>query len=155
MLKIDICIVPVAKKRARILIVDDQEILRQGVRALLSDLRPEWQICGEAADGDQAVSLAHALEPDLIILDVGLPRISGFLAARRIRNLGLKTPILFFTIHESDSLAGEVRSAGAQGYIVKSQATRDLVQAIDTILAAGTFFGPEAAAAAAPEQAGK
>lgn len=56
MLKIDISIVPVAKNRARILIVDDQEILRQGVRALLSDLRPEWQICGEAADGDQAVS---------------------------------------------------------------------------------------------------
>lgn len=154
MLKIDISIVPVAKKRARILIVDDQEILRQGVRALLTDLRPEWQICGEAADGDQAVSLAHALEPDLIILDIGLPRISGLLAAQRIRKLGLKTPILVFTIHESDSLAAEVRRAGAQGCIIKSQATRDLVQAIETILAGRTFFGREAAAPSAPEQAG-
>jgi DNA-binding NarL/FixJ family response regulator len=151
MLKIDISIVPAAKKRARILIVDDQEILRQGVRALLNDLRPEWQICGEAADGDQAVALAHALEPDLLVLDIGLPRISGLQAVSRIRKLGLKVPVLIFTIHESDRLAEEIREAGAQGYIVKSQATRDLVHAIETILAGGTFFAREARANPAPE----
>jgi DNA-binding NarL/FixJ family response regulator len=151
MLKIDISIVPVAKKRARILIVDDQEILRQGVRALLDDLRPEWQICGEAADGEEAVALAHALEPDLVILDFGLPRTNGLQAISRLRKLGLKTPVLVFTIHESERLAEAVRAASAQGYIVKSQATRDLVQAIEAILAGGVFFGREAAASAAPE----
>ncbi len=149
MLKIDISIVPAAKKRARILIVDDQEILRQGVRALLGDLRPDWQVCGEAADGEQAVALAHALEPDLVILDFGLPRTNGLQAVSRLRKLGLKTPVLIFTIHESDRLAAAVRDAGAQGYIVKSQATRDLVQAIDAVLAGGSFFGREAGPASA------
>jgi DNA-binding NarL/FixJ family response regulator len=151
MLKIDISIVPAAKKRARILIVDDQEILRQGVRSLLGDLRPEWQVCGEAADGDTAVSLAHALEPDLVVLDFGLPRTNGLQAVSRLRKMGLKTPVLVFTIHESDRLAEAVRAAGAQGYIVKSQATRDLVQAIETILSGGNFFGREAAAVSAAQ----
>jgi DNA-binding NarL/FixJ family response regulator len=153
MLKIDISVVPVKKERARILLVDDQEIWRQGVRALLSDLRPEWQVCGEAVDGEQAVAMAHALEPDLVILDFGLPRTNGLQAISRLRKLGLKTPVLIFTIHESDRLAEAVRAAGAQGYIVKSQATRDLVKAIDVLLADGTFFGREAAAAAAPGDA--
>jgi DNA-binding NarL/FixJ family response regulator len=149
MLKIDISIVPAKKKCARILIVDDQEILRQGVRALLADLRPEWQICGEAADGEQAVALAHALEPDLVVLDFGLPRTNGLQAVSRLRKLGLKTAVLIFTIHESDRLAEAARAAGARGYVVKSQATRDLVQAIETILSGGNFFGREAGAAAA------
>jgi DNA-binding NarL/FixJ family response regulator len=149
MLKIDISIMPLKKNHARILIVDDQEILRQGVRALLDDLRPEWQVCGEAADGDQAVSLAHALEPDLVILDFGLPRTNGLQAILRLRKLGLKTPVLVFTIHESDRLAEAMRAAGAQGCVVKSQATRDLVQAIETILSGGSFFAREAAGNAA------
>jgi DNA-binding NarL/FixJ family response regulator len=153
MLKIDLSTVPLKTERARILLVDDQQIWRQGVRALLADSRPEWQICGEAADGEQAVALAHALEPDLVILDFGLPRTNGLQAVSRLRKLGLKTPVLIFTIHESDRLAEAVRAAGAQGYIVKSQATRDLVKAIDALLADGTFFGREAAAAATPGDA--
>lgn len=150
MLKIDNPTVPAKKKHARILVVDDQEILRRNVRALFDDLRPEWQVCGEAADGDQAVSLAHSLQPDLVLLDFGLPRINGLQAVSRLRKLGSKTPVLFFTIHESDRLAEAARAAGAQGCVVKTQAIRDLVQAIETILSGGSFFGREAAVGAAP-----
>jgi DNA-binding NarL/FixJ family response regulator len=126
---------------ARILIVDDHEVLREGVKSLLTNSRPEWQICGEATDGNQAIRLAQELHPDLIVLDITMPEMSGLEAAARIRKLRLTVPILIFTTHHSERLATDVRRAGAQGYVLKSQAARNLVQAIDVILAGGTFFG--------------
>jgi DNA-binding NarL/FixJ family response regulator len=126
---------------ARILIVDDHEVLREGLKALLAKLRPDWDICGEATDGDQAIESVQELKPDLVILDITMPRMSGLEASARMRKLGLKIPILIFTTHDSERLETEVRQAGAQGYVLKSQAARNLVHAIDTILAGGTFFG--------------
>ncbi len=134
-----------AKRKARILMVDDHEILREGVRSLLTKLRPQWQICGEAVDGDQAVSLAQSLQPDIVILDVSMPRVSGLEACERMRSMGLQVPVLIFTTHESETLDSEVRRAGAQGYVLKSQAARSLVQAIAAILDGGTFFGEPSA----------
>ena len=128
---------------ARILIVDDHEIVREGIRTLLRRVRPEWEICGEAKNGKEAVDAAAALTPDLLILDVTMPVMSGLEAASRIARLGLSSRVLIFTMHETKSLIMEVRAAGAQGYVVKSQAARDLIVAIDRILAGGTFFGPE------------
>ena len=128
---------------ARILIVDDHEIVREGIRTLLRRVRPEWEICGEAKNGKEAVEAAAALTPDLLILDVTMPVMSGLEAASRIARLGLPSRVLIFTMHETKSLIMEVRAAGAQGYVVKSQAARDLIVAIDRILAGGTFFGPE------------
>jgi DNA-binding NarL/FixJ family response regulator len=125
----------------RIQIVDDHEVLREGVKALLAKLRPDWQVCGEATDGQEAIQLARDLKPDLIILDVSMPRMSGFEASAEMRKQGLDIPVLIFTTHQSERLAQEVRQAGAQGYVLKSQAARDLVLAIDTILKGGTFFG--------------
>ena len=125
----------------RILMVDDHEILREGVRSLLRNLRPDWQICGEAADGEEAISLTRSLHPDIVILDITMPKMSGLEACVRMRKLGLKQPVLIFTTHESASLDAEVRGIGAQGYVLKSQAARSLVRAIDEILAGGTFFG--------------
>jgi DNA-binding NarL/FixJ family response regulator len=134
---------------ARILIVDDHEVLREGLKALLAKLRPDWDICGEATDGDQAIQSVQDLKPDLVILDITMPRMSGLEASSRMRKLGLNIPILIFTTHQSDRLETEVRQAGAQGFVLKSQAARDLVHAVDTILAGGTFFGapPKAAPA--------
>jgi DNA-binding NarL/FixJ family response regulator len=135
---------------ARILIVDDHEVLREGLKSLLAKLRPDWDICGEATDGDQAIELARELTPDLIILDISMPRMSGLEASSRMRKLGFNFPVLIFTTHDADRLATEVRQVGAQGYVLKSQAARNLVLAIETILAGGTFFGappkPEPAA---------
>lgn len=126
---------------ARILMVDDHEILREGVRSLLAKVRPEWQICGEASDGDDAISLTRKLKPDIVVLDISMPKMSGLEACVRMRKSGVKVPVLIFTTHESESLDSEVRRAGAQGFVLKSQAAHSLVTAIDAILGGGTFFG--------------
>src|SRR5579862_8727379 len=112
---------------ARILIVDDHEVLREGLRSLLARMRPEWEICGEGKDGDEAIEMTQKLTPDLILLDITMPRMSGLEASSRIHKLGINIPVLIFTTHQSDRLPVEVREAGAQGYVVKSEAGRNLV----------------------------
>lgn len=126
---------------ARILIVDDHEILREGLKSLLARVRPDWEICGEGSDGKQAIQLAQELKPDLIILDITMPGMSGLEASSRMRKMGINIPVLIFTTHYSEILGEESRQAGAQGYVVKSQAAHNLVLAIDAILSGGTFFG--------------
>jgi DNA-binding NarL/FixJ family response regulator len=136
---------------ARILIVDDHEVLREGLKSFLAKSRPDWVVCGEATDGAQAIQSTQELTPNIVILDISMPGMSGLEASSRMRKLGLHTPVLIFTTHYSGLLETEVRQAGAQGYVLKSQAARDLVQAIETILGGGTFFGapsqPESRAA--------
>jgi DNA-binding NarL/FixJ family response regulator len=126
---------------ARILIVDDHQVVRLGVRSLLLHARPEWEICGEACDGKQAIEAVQRLKPDIVILDVTMPTMSGLQAAPQIAKLAMGCRILIFTMHESDRIVKDVRAAGANGYVQKSQAGRDLVVAIDALLAGGTFFG--------------
>jgi len=123
----------------KILIADDHEIVRQGIRRVL-EVRPEWQICGEAANGQEAVRMAQELSPDIIIMDVTMPVMSGFEAADEISRLPLGSRVLFFTMHDSGSMAGSVRKSGAHGYVVKSRAAQDLVQALERLLRGGTFF---------------
>lgn len=125
---------------ARILIVDDHEVLREGLKALLVRSRPEWKICGEGTTGEQAIQLARELNPDLIILDISMPGMSGLEACSQMRSIGVTIPVLIFTTHSSGLLGDEVRDAGAQGYVVKSQAAHNLMFAIETILGGGTFF---------------
>jgi len=133
----------------RILIVDDHQIVREGLRSYFAKTRPDWEVCGEATDGEQGIQLTRALNPDIVIFDITMPKMSGLEASSRMRRDRLGTPVLIFTTHDSEQLTAEVRRAGAQGYVLKSQAVRYLVLAIDTILAGGTFFGappkPEAA----------
>src|SRR5215831_12453004 len=137
---------------ARILIIDDHEVLREGVKSLLVKSRSDWEICGEGTNGTQAIELAQRLRPDLVILDVTMPGMSGLEASARMRQLGLTLPVLIFTMHESERMATEARQVGAQGYVMKSQAARDLVHAIETLLAGGTFFGNHQEARAATDQ---
>jgi len=126
---------------ARILIVDDHEVIRHGVRSVLLRARPEWEICGEAADGRQAIEAVQRLKPDIVILDVTMPTMSGLQAAPQIAKLAKDCRILIFTMHESERIASDVRAAGAHGYVQKSQAGRDLVVAIDALLGGETFLG--------------
>jgi DNA-binding NarL/FixJ family response regulator len=128
---------------ARILIVDDHEIVREGIRMLISRSRPEWEICGEAANGNDAVESIKNLKPDVVVLDITMPGLSGLEVASQVTKLNLGSRVLMFTMHESEMLHGEVRRTGAQGYVLKSQAARDLIRAIDTLLAGGSFFGPQ------------
>jgi len=129
----------------RILIADDHEIVREGIKTLISRSRPEWEICGEATNGEQAIEACKTLKPDVLVLDITMPVMSGLQAASDMTALGLGCRILMFTMHESQRLIVEVRQAGAQGFVLKSQAARDLIRAIDRLLAGDTFFGPEPA----------
>jgi DNA-binding NarL/FixJ family response regulator len=124
----------------RILIVDDHEIVREGILNLLRQSRPTWNVCGQAKNGEEAVAAVRELAPDAVVLDITMPVMSGLEAARRIAKSGSGCRILMFTMHESDSLGREVRDAGAQGFVLKSEAARNLIVAIETILAGGTFF---------------
>lgn len=124
---------------ARILVVDDHEVVRQGVRAILQ-ARPDWEICGEAIDGREAIRLTKELHPDVVVMDITMPNLSGLEASQEIAKLQLPSRVLIFTMHESKSLAPSVQRAGAQGYVVKSRAAQDLIDAIDRLLVGGTFF---------------
>ena len=126
---------------ARILIVDDHEVVREGVKTLISASRPDWDICGEASNGEQALQAIRTLRPDVVVLDVTMPKMSGFDAALKIAEQKLGCRVLIFTMHESASLSSEVRSVHAQGFVLKTQAARDLIRAIECILAGGTFLG--------------
>jgi len=127
----------------RILIVDDHQIVRQGIRALLAEFRPSWEICGEAANAVEAVQAIGALAPDLVVLDITMPGRSGLDLTSQIRSQGSPCKILIFTMHHSQRLGSDVEAAGAQGFVLKSQAARDLVVAIERILSGGTFYGTE------------
>jgi DNA-binding NarL/FixJ family response regulator len=131
----------------RILIADDHEIVLEGIRTLLGRARREWEVCGEARTGKEAVEMVKALKPDIAVLDVTMPVMSGLEAAAQIAKAKSGCKVLIFTMHESERLDVEVRNAGAQGYVLKSQAARDLVRAIDALLEGKTFYG------AAPEPA--
>lgn len=124
---------------ARILIVDDHDVVRQGVCTLLST-HSDWEICGEASSGAEAISAVSALKPDVVILDITMPGMSGLDATARIAALGTGARILIFTMHESRRMAEDIREAGAQGYVQKSQAARDLIVAVERLLAGNTFF---------------
>ena len=127
--------------QAKILVVDDHEIVRAGVRGLLKESRPEWEISGEAANGKDAIEAVKSLRPDVVILDIAMPYMSGLEAAARIAKLDLGARVLLFSMYESETLSSEARNAGAHGYVAKSQAARQLIAAIDRLLAGGTYFG--------------
>jgi DNA-binding NarL/FixJ family response regulator len=131
------------KTGVRILIVDDHEVVRQGVRSVLARARPEWEICGEASDGKQAIEAARELNPDIVILDITMPKMNGLETAPQLVKICKNCKVLIFTMHESERITADVRAAGAHGYVQKSQAGRDLVLAIDALLAGGTFFNPK------------
>jgi DNA-binding NarL/FixJ family response regulator len=123
----------------RILIADDHEIFRRGLAAELTQV-PGWVVAGEAANGREAVELAAALKPDLVILDLTMPELNGLEAARKIISAESAARVLILTAHESEQLVREVLSAGAQGYVLKSDAGRILVAALQALLDGGSFF---------------
>jgi len=123
----------------RILIADDHEVVRRGLRALLEG-HPGWQICAETIDGREAVEKAAQLRPDVVILDLGMPGLNGLEAARQIREASPLCEVLILTMHESEQVIREVLAAGARGYVLKSDAGRDLVNAVEALSRHKTFF---------------
>ena len=123
----------------RILIADDHELLRRGLVAELSQV-PGWVVVAEVANGRAAVASAAELKPDLVVLDLTMPELNGLEAARRILAADPGTRILILTAHESEQLVREVLSVGARGYVLKSDAGRILVVALQALLEGGSFF---------------
>jgi len=116
----------------RILLVDDHPIVRQGLKTLLEG-HSGWEVVGEAADGAEAVEKAKNLSPDVMVLDVTMPRMNGLEACRVLRQQCPGLEILFVTQHDSPQMMREALEAGARGYVVKSNAARDLLAAVDAV----------------------
>lgn len=127
----------------QILVVDDHDIIRRGLKDLLT-AKPGWEVCAEGRTGREAIALAEQLKPQIVVMDISMPDLNGLEAARRIHKSLPKTGILILTMHFSDQLVREVIEAGARGYILKSDADRDLVTAVESIANRRTFFTPRA-----------
>ncbi|HZP31851.1 MAG TPA: response regulator transcription factor [Candidatus Acidoferrales bacterium] len=127
----------------RLLVADDHDVVRKGVRTLLEE-QPGWEVAAEAADGREAVEKAKQVQPDVTILDLSMPELNGLEAAREILK-SVQTKVLILTMYDSDPLIRQTLEAGARGYLLKSDAGRDLVSAVDALRRNKTFFTPKVA----------
>lgn len=123
----------------RILVADDHDVVRRGLREQLSS-HEGWEICGEAGNGREAVQLALKLAPDVAVIDLSMPELNGLEATRQIRRELPRTEVLIFTMHETEQLIREVLSAGARGYVLKSDAGRHLTSAVEALAHRRPFF---------------
>jgi len=117
----------------RILIADDHEVVRRGVRSLLTS-RKEWDVCGEAVEGRDAVKKAKELKPDVVVLDISMPDLNGFEAARLIHKEVPQSKILILSQHNVSEMLQTALDAGARGYVSKSEVSRDLLPAVEAII---------------------
>jgi DNA-binding NarL/FixJ family response regulator len=124
-----------------IVVVDDHKLVRDGIRRLL-ETRDDFRVVGEASDGEEAVALVTEKQPDIALMDIWMPRLSGIDATRRIGKRGLATRVLVLSMHESRSFVEAVLRAGAAGYIVKNAAPEDLLSAIDAVRSGDSYLSP-------------
>jgi len=127
--------------KLRILLADDHEIVRRGLCALLQK-REGWEVCGEASDGREAIEMAKQLKPDVVIVDIGMPFLNGLDTTRQLVELDPSFKVIVLTITDSDQVIREALDAGARGFVLKSDAARDLVSAVEAIQSKRMFFTP-------------
>jgi DNA-binding NarL/FixJ family response regulator len=118
---------------ARVLIVEDSQLWRRAIRSILQE-SPDLTVIGECSDGLEAIRKSEQLQPDLVLLDIGLPSLNGLEAARRIRKVAPNSKILFLTAYISAELLREALQTGALGYVVKSNTASDLLPAVDAVM---------------------
>lgn len=128
-----------AETHLRILIVDDQALVRRAVRHLL-ETHIGWRVCGEAADGVEAIDQTRELHPDVVIMDLSMPNKDGLEATREIHASFPDTQILILTLHHFPHLAKVVQMAGAQGCVLKSDSSRYLIPAVSSLSKSQPFF---------------
>jgi DNA-binding NarL/FixJ family response regulator len=122
-----------------ILLADDHDVVRRGLRDMLN-AREGWKVCGEASNGRDAVKMALRLKPEVVVMDLSMPELNGLEATRQIRHELPRTEVLIFTMHETEQLIREVLAAGARGYVLKSDAGRHLVTAVEALSHHKPFF---------------
>ena len=127
--------------KLRILVADDHEVVRRGLCSLLQ-AHDGWEICAEAVDGREAVEKAKQLKPDVIILDIGMPNLNGLAATRQLLQQDAAYKIIVLTVTDSDQVIREALDAGARGFVLKSDAARDLVSAVEALQRNRMFFTP-------------
>jgi DNA-binding NarL/FixJ family response regulator len=125
----------------RLLVVDDHEVVRRGVRTLLLE-KINCDVCGEAVDGQDAIEKARELKPDIVVMDVSMPRLNGLEATRLIRNTLPDVEVVILSQHEAPEMARQALKAGARGYVVKSSISKDLISAIIKVSSREYFFDP-------------
>jgi len=127
--------------KLRILVADDHEVVRRGLCTLLQS-HEGWEICGEAVDGREAVEKVKELKPDVVILDVGMPNLNGLAATRQLIQYDASLKIIVLTVTDVDEVIREALDAGARGFVLKSDAARDLVSAVEALQRNRMFFTP-------------
>ena len=123
----------------RILVADDHEVMRMGIRNLLESV-PEWSVPAEASTGTEAVEYALMYSPDIIIMDITMPEMNGLEAAAKIAIDRPDIPVIMFSLHLSEEVIGRFRTGTIRGAVAKSEAARDLLEAVRRVLNGGTFF---------------
>jgi DNA-binding NarL/FixJ family response regulator len=123
----------------RILLADDHDVLRRGLRHLIEE-QPGWEVCAEAVDGREAVEMAKKTQPHVAIIDISMPGLNGLETTRQIRKALPRVEVLIFTMHEDEQLVREVLAAGARGYLLKTDASRHIVAAVDALAHHKPFF---------------
>jgi DNA-binding NarL/FixJ family response regulator len=126
----------------RILIADDHEVVRSGLRGIL-EAQVNWEVVAEAADGKDAISKAIETKPDVAVVDYSLPAVNGLEVARQIRAQLPRTEVLIFTMYDNEMVVRELFKAGARGYLLKSDARRHLMNAIESLASHRPFFTPQ------------
>jgi DNA-binding NarL/FixJ family response regulator len=126
-----------------ILLADDHDVMRKGLRTML-EAHGDWQICGEASGGHEAVRLALEFKPDIAIIDMSMPDLDGLEVTRQIKKALSRTEVLIFTMHETENMIRAVIAAGARGYVLKSDAGPRLIEAVEALSRRETYFTPKA-----------
>jgi DNA-binding NarL/FixJ family response regulator len=129
----------IGSRPVRILVADDHEVMRLGLRNLLESV-PNWSVYAEAANGNEAVEIALLSSPDIIIMDITMPEMNGLEAAARIAADRPDIPVIMFSLHLSEDVIGRFKTGSVRGAVAKSEAARDLLDAIRAVLDGGTFF---------------
>ena len=131
----------VPRRQIRVMLVDDHEIVRQGIRSLIEAV-PDYVLCGEAADGEAALKAASEVRPDVIVMDVSMPKISGLDVIVELKKLLPSTEILVLTMHDSERIMAQALRAGARGYVHKTETGERLVEALTAVSRHQTYFSP-------------
>jgi len=130
----------------RVLIVDDHAFIRRGVESLLQPF-PEWELCGEASNGNDAINLVNQLNPEVVLMDVTMPGMNGIEATRVIRTAHPQVKIILLTLHESPEVLRSGFRAGANGYLLKGDAEEELMKALRVVIGDGSYISPKIDAA--------